>query len=229
MQLLDLEFSPDPCSDQMNCGMFWNNLLFVLGQCKRNRERMAMEIFGEWQGRKGRKSTEQGWGRLNLFPALPAAWWVTPAKSLHCSMPGLPIYKMKTLITHLKCPLFLVMEINMLKRWILPSESSPGIHFAVRTTYNQHEASNTTSTVGQMVEAQCACRLWGRKLSRESSYSELLPALKFLQLKIGAKENLQPVQHELCSAQRWKTKIKTIKPVTLSKQVGKRHKLLVRY
>lgn len=22
MQLLDLEFSPDPCSDQMNCGMF---------------------------------------------------------------------------------------------------------------------------------------------------------------------------------------------------------------
>lgn len=100
----------------------------------------------------------------------------------------------------------------------------------IQPPQNQHEASNTTSTAGQMAEAPCACRLWARKLSRESSYCwATLPALKFLQLKIGAKENLQAVQHELCSAQRWKTKIKTIKPVTLSKQVSKSHKLLLRY
>lgn len=97
----------------------------------------------------------------------------------------------------------------------------------IQPPQKQHEAPQATSTVGQMAEALRACRLWAKEPSRESSYSDVLPALKFPQLKIGAKENLQAVQHEMCLAQRWKTEIKTIKPVTLSKQIGNSHKLLL--
>lgn len=60
----------------------------------------------------------------------------------------------------------------------------------IQLPQKHHEAPKTTSTVGQMAEAPSACWLWASELSRESSYSEILPALKFLQLKTGAKENL---------------------------------------
>jgi len=98
------------------------------------------------------------------------------------------------------------MESNTLTGWTLPSESVPGIHFAAWMTHKpprkQHEAPQTTSTIGQMAEALCACRLWAREPSRECSYSEILPALRLPILKTGAKESLQAVQREMCSAQR---------------------------
>lgn len=106
---------------------------------------------------RGEKA-ERGQGRRNLFPALPAAWRVTPAKSLHCSTSSFSIYKMKTPFEH---ALFLVMESNMLTGCKLPSESFPGIRLAV--WIKQHRSNmklrRTTSTAGQMAEAPRACRL----------------------------------------------------------------------
>lgn len=165
-------------------------------------------IWGVTGEKKAERALNRDGGDLQLFPALSAAWWLILAKSLHCSMSGFLRCKRKTLSLFSNA-------LHVL--WWKPIRWQDGhCPHRVLLAYNLLSGRHTATTETTWSSSDNFCHRadgWSpmclQVVGQGTIPRELLQwDTASPQLITEAKESLQAVQHEMCSAQRWKTIIR---------------------